>query len=93
MNGTDIDPNYSLPLWRALVDYTRLYPSLPHGHHRLAAPKAKLHARSSQSRPSHGWVLWLCAGVLLGAMLVATANGVQPHAPSYSLMHAGQMSV
>ncbi len=88
MNGTDLDPNYSLPLWRALVDYTRRYPSLPHGHHHLAAPKARRRDRSD-----HGWVLWLCAGVLLGAMLVATANGVQPHAPSYSLMHAGQMSV
>jgi hypothetical protein len=38
MNPYDLDPNFLLPLWRALVRYFRAYPPVVHGPQQLELP-------------------------------------------------------
>lgn len=38
MHAADLDPNYLLPLWRALVDHFRTYPPLVQGPQQLELP-------------------------------------------------------
>ena len=41
MNPYDLDPNYGLPLWRALVRYFRAYPPLVQAPQQLDLPLPK----------------------------------------------------
>lgn len=41
MNALDLDPNYGLPLWQALVRYFRAYPPLVQAPQQLELPLPK----------------------------------------------------
>jgi hypothetical protein len=48
----DLDPNYSLPLWQALVRYFRAYPPLIQGPQQLELPLPK---ERRKTRLARGW--------------------------------------
>jgi hypothetical protein len=41
MSALDLDPNFTLPLWRALVRYFRAYPPVVQGPQQLELPLPK----------------------------------------------------
>jgi hypothetical protein len=47
MSATDLDPNFGLPLWRALVRYFRAYPPLVHAPQQLDLPLPRDQASST----------------------------------------------
>lgn len=52
MNAVDLDPNFLLPLWRALVRYFRAYPPVVHAPQQLDLP---LHRERRKTRLARGW--------------------------------------
>ena len=50
MNAFDLDPNYGLPLWRALVRYFRAYPPVVHGTQQLELPLVKERRKTRLAR-------------------------------------------
>jgi len=53
MNATDLDPNFLLPIWQALVRYYRAYPPLVHGAQQLELP---LRRERRKTRLARGWL-------------------------------------
>lgn len=52
MSATDLDPNFFLPLWRALVRYFRAYPPVIHAPQQLDLPLPK---ERRKTRLARGW--------------------------------------
>jgi hypothetical protein len=52
MNATDLDPNFLLPFWQALVRYFRAYPPLVQGSQQLELP---LPRERRKTRLARGW--------------------------------------
>lgn len=48
----DIDPNFGLPLWQALVRYFRAYPPLVQGQQQLELPLLR---ERRKTRLARGW--------------------------------------
>jgi hypothetical protein len=53
MSATDLDPNFLLPIWRALVRYYRAYPPLVHSAQQLELP---LRRERRKTRLARGWL-------------------------------------